>query len=368
MALKDYKKTKHSGLKLHKNGTEFLFDITLDGKRYRKTYKASETHTPADRLKTAYKALETFRDTTRHQNSITANLDATVNDYYDILKDRTKWNTASANGYNRIYDLYIRNTLGRKKLKDVKPAMFTQFNKSIDRLSLSRQKRCYELLSPIMKIAIEDEIIISNPIKSSHVPKRNQQAEKKVIIDATTKYKLLYKTINTLYNSTDVVPLGEGKTLQCSVDKPYLALFLLGFHGRRLTEVVTLQWDYIDFDNNQYRIKGEVSKVNQDMIFTLPMDVRDALLSFRDTTGDVFAVKQVNRRYKHIRIVSGLQEFTFHWMRNLAVSALSESGVATADLSAMLGHTDINTLNKYLSLQRSSATANTSSMSQKLLS
>jgi len=104
------------------------------------------------------------------------------------------------------------------------------------------------------------------------------------------------------------------------------------------------------------------------MIYTLPADVREALLTFKDNTGDIFKIREVIRHYKSIRIISGINEFTYHWMRNLSVSALSATGVPTVELSAMLGHSDINTLNKYLSLQRTTATANTATASQRLLS
>lgn len=48
---------------------------------------------------------------------------------------------------------------------------------------------------------------------------------------------------------------------------------------------------------------------------------------------------------------SGIEEFGYYWMCNLAVSALSSQGVDAIHLSALLGHTDTNTVKQYLSLQ-----------------
>lgn len=380
---KDYSATKHAGLKIHKDGSTFLFDVMLDGKRYRQVYKSKQNHVPKDKMLTAQDALRNFIKEIKHNKSITANPNATINDYYTNLKEQVKWNENTLKKYDLYYNKYIRglsikedgtlttedkSSFGNMKIKDVKPQHFTAYNKTIRHLSLSRQKKSYELLKPLFELAIEDEIILKTPIKKIHIPKRDQQAEKKIIVRATEKYKAIYSSINQLFNSTDTVVISDTKVIQCSVNSHHLAIFLFGFHGRRLNEVLTLQWDDIDFINNQYRIKKEVSKIKQDMIFTLPSDVKDALLTFQDTTGNVFAVEHIIRHYKYIRMISGLHEFTFHWMRNLAVSALSSAGVPTADLSAMLGHSDINTLNKYLSLQRGVATVNTNATATRLLS
>ena len=105
------------------------------------------------------------------------------------------------------------------------------------------------------------------------------------------------------------------------------------------------------------------------MTFTLPGDVKIALLEIQNPQGNVFEVKNIVQRYYQIRDEPGVPpEFTFHWMRNLAVSALSAMGVPTTDLSSMLGHTDGQTLTKYLSLQRTDSTSVTNTASQKLLS
>ena len=369
---KGYKTTKHFGLKIHKDGNKFLFDFMLENKRFRKTFNSAKTQTPTDKLKSAYNALESFRDETIHAKTITADANATINDYFNILKDEAKWSANTLYKYTLYYNRNLAGALGTKKIKDVKPKHFTDYNKTISHLSLSQQKKSYELLQPLFNRAVEDDVIVKSPIKKSHVPKRNQQSEKKVIVGAVEKYRTIYKAINQLFNSTDVIQYtddaGKDKQIFCEINPHHLAIFLFGFHGRRQMETLNLQWNDIDFINNQYRVKKETSKINQDMIFTLPADVRDALSTFADTAGDVFNVKNIDRHYKYIRIISGLDEFTFHWLRNLSVSALSANGVATADLSAMLGHSDINTLNKYLSLQRASATANTADASLKLLS
>ncbi len=350
----DYSKTKHTGLKIHKDGNTFLFDIRVNGKRYRKVWESNPNHNKTDKLKTAYNALEQYRKDIEHQNNITADVDATVNTYWDILTalKTSKWSDPQMVKNKSYYSKYIRNLLGNKRIRDVKPSHFTQLNKTLSHLSPRTQKMAYELLVPIFKLAVEDEIIDRTPIKQNHIPKRKQLEEKKVITDAVTKYRKVYAAINKVY-----------------ADNPHhRAIFLLGFHGRRRNEALNLQWEDIDFNNDVYTVRAKTSKVNVDMTFQLPPDVKAALLEFRDTRGDVFTVKNIVQRYHQVRKECGIPEFTFHWMRNLSVSALSSMGVETVHLSAMLGHQDSGTIRKYLSLQREASTAVTNAAAQRLLS
>ena len=351
---KDYTTTKHAGIKINKDGIRFLLDIVVDGTRGRRVFKSNPSHTSKDRLKTAYDAHTAFIQETEHKQNITADADATINTYWDALLDakKTKWSKAQMDKNIGYYNNYIRGVLGSKRIRDVKPSMFTHFNKTISHLATRTQKMAYELLNPIFNLAIEDEIIDRSPIKQSHIPKRKQLEEKKVITDAATKYRAVYDAINKVY-----------------ADNPHhRAIFLLGFHGRRRNEVLNLQWEDIDFVNDTYTVRAHTSKVNVDMTFQLPADVKSALSEFADTKGDVFTVKNIVQRYHQVRKECGIPEFTFHWMRNLSVSALSSMGVEITHLSAMLGHTDSGTIRKYLSLQREASTAVTNEASQKLLS
>ena len=135
-----------------------------------------------------------------------------------------------------------------------------------------------------------------------------------------------------------------------------------------MQETLNLEWSDIDFENKSYVIRGKHSKVNTDMNFTLPDDIANALQKFRDTSGKIFTVKSLDCHHQKIRDYTGIPEFSFHWMRNLSVSALSAMGVEITHLSAMLGHTDGSTIRKYLSLQREASTAVTNEASQRLLS
>ena len=346
----DYTKTKHAGIKAHKNGATYLFDIRIDGKRYRKVWESNQIHGKADRLKIAYSKCEEFHTDVLHRNTITANPDATVEDYWLKIQASSTWKAYLIKEYDNYFKKNLYK-LANIKLKDLKSSHFTDFNITLNHLSTRSKRKAYEILQPIIALAIEDEIIFKSPIKKSHIPKRKSLEEKKIITNAQNKYRAVHEAIYSIYKNEPV----------------YRAAFLLMFHGRRVSETLKLQWEDVDFTNNNYTVRGHTSKVNIDMTFALPADVKDALLEFQDVKGDVFPFCSLNKEYVKIRKFTGIQEFTGHWMRNLSVSALASMGVEITHLSAMLGHTDGGTIRKYLSLQREESTTVTDEASKRLL-
>ncbi len=363
---KEYTKTKHTGISIHKDGLRFLFVIKINGKLYRKTFKANPVHGKADRLKTAYVAKEAFYEDKLHSETITADTDATVGDYWEKVKASKTWNAYRVKKYNYFYNRHLSD-LGVKKIRDIKPAHFTSLNTKMKDLSPRTRLEGYEILKPIFEMAIEDEIIKISPIKKSHIPKRKQLEEKKFVTEAEAKYRKVYEAINTLFGTDQVVMVSDNTKIQCQINPHHQAAFLFGFHGRRLQETLNLEWTDIDFENKSYVIRGKHSKVNTDMNFTLSDDIVSALLEFRDTSGKIFTVKSLDCHHQKIRDYTDIPEFSFHWMRNLSVSALSAMGVEITHLSAMLGHTDGSTIRKYLSLQREASTTVTNKASAKLL-
>ncbi len=364
---KAYLKIKYPNIKIHKNGIKFWFDFTIAGKRYSRLWDANQLHTKADRLRQAQAQLEKYRQEAMKQQCLSADMDATVQDYYEKLKSMKSWRDTLVKKYDYYFEKHL-SKLGKIKIRDMKPAHFTTLNASLSYLAPRTRLQGYEILKPLFELAVEDEIIDKTPIKRTHIPKRKQLEEKKIITDAVTKYRMVHDAIHRLFGTDDLIILDDRTKIQCYKNPHHRSAFLFGFYGRRLNEVLQLQWDDIDFVNDTYRVKGKTSKVNTDMVFALPADVKEALLEFSETNGNIYMVKSLDIHHKKIRVVTGIEEFTFHWMRNLVVSAMASQGVDITHLSAMLGHTDSATIRKYLSLQREASTKATNEVAQKLLS
>ena len=369
------------GLSLLSNGS-YQLSINIENQRYRKQFSA-------DSISDANKYLDKFKADRLRQLNIVGDVNSTVEDYWKTLCSLRTWSKKVRSNYTGYYNTHL-SYLSDVKITDIKPSHFTSLNIRLKDYSLRSQKKAYEILKPLFDLAVEDEVIDKSPIKKSHIPKRNQLQEKKIITNAEYKYIRIYDALFTLFdkdqvwfdhtNREEISAFAKGEHhknhIQCSKNPNHLAFFLFGFHGRRLMETYELRWDDIDFLFGTYVVRKETNKVNVDMEFTLPDDIKAVLerlyedrqaVNMAKPEDRVFYTKYIEKWYKKISKVSGVEGFTFHWMRNLAVSALAAKGVDATHLSAMLGHTDTNTLKQYLSLQRNAATAITNQVSVKLL-
>ena len=357
--LSDFNKTKHSGLFVHKTDVnKFLFNFRLNGKGTRKLYKANPSHTKADKLKLAYEELEKLKEVKGRTEASGADLNATIDDSFDRLQEMTERNADTKQSYKYHYEKYIQPVIGKMKITAVTPRHISTITASTKGLANSTRQKSTAILMPIFKLAIDEEVIQFSPIKHIHKVKRKQLEEKKVVNNAEEKYKLVHSAIHEVFKDNHKIR----------------AFFLFGFYGRRKTEALHLKWSDIDLDGETYIVRGSNSKINTDMTFTLASDIKEALVQCELFSDYIFAsnrdpsrpISEIREHVAKVRAVT-VPEYTFHWMRNLAVSALSGMGVEAVHLSAMLGHTDTATVKQYLSLQRESSSAKVLDVSKKLL-
>lgn len=368
---KEYVQVIHKGseipsLKIHNSDiSKFMFDLRINGKRYRKTISVQGT-TKGRNIELAKFQLDQFiaQESKKTKQALTpsASPDLSVSDYFNRLLEikRNSWSEAHTYQNKNFFNKNIHPIIGDKKISDIKPADITTIASNLSHLSKRMQKRLLEVLHPLFELAIEDESIQISPIKKSHRVTRKLTEEKKVILNAVEKYKTVYKSIMSIYQ-----------------DHPTMrAILLFGFYGRRKNEVLSLKWENIDLKHNTFIIPKEESKVGVDLEFSLPQEIKTALeeiavftgkegLVFKSPRGGQYT--EIRDHIYAIRNDTKIDEFGFHWMRNLAVSALSSQGVDAIHLSALLGHTDTHTVKQYLSLQRREASEMIQDISKELL-
>ena len=372
-----------SNLKQHKKiPAKFLVDFRHNGKRYRQTIRVlNDGSNPNMIQKAIVQRDEIMTSKNDDVNSTVANmrLDQYFDRYITARSISNKWSDKYLADTKRAYKLYVKDKLGKKKITAIRATHITNVMDGVAHLSLRSQKLVIDLLKPLFKKAIQDDcIIIRSPIQSSHMVTRNASEEKKIVTNAEQKYKLVHQSIHQLFGSTDKIVINDKKTIQCSMDPRNRALLLFGFYGRRKMETLKLKWSDVDLDSGIYAVRAENSKVGTTMTFQLPSDLITTLRELQKLSNkSIYIFESIIKRGSHqtqvnlpvmkLRQVTGIKDLTYHWLRNLAVSALSAKGVEAIHLSSMLGHTDINTVNKYLSLQREASSAVTNSAVELLL-
>ena len=359
---KDYTKTKETGIRVHKKDKRlFLFYFKLNNRKYKKIFKVKATnHTPSQMLKTARTELDIMKDDILN-GTYGNDLIKLDNLFIEYMKTQplTDWTHKK----KHIYDLYIGNSELSNITKEPTATIIKKresFNKSkighkpvgeiMERdilfiiskmekehnLKARTQKLILEVLNPVFDYAIRNRYLTQSP--TTHITIKIP-SQKKIVTDATELFKRVYIGIIEYYH-----------------DEPfYKALFLFAFTGRRKSEILNLKWENIDFNNGYYWIEDtkngdkqryKLSPMLKVVLLEL-LDERIGLVFKSPTTGK--KIVNLDRQIKQLRKHTKIDNLTLHYMRNILVSALAEQGTEAITLSGILGHKDINTINKYLS-------------------
>ena len=337
-----------------------MFDFRINGKRHRKSFKIQAiNHSPRDNLKEARLKLEEIKEDILNGYTLKR---LRLDDLFKIYMD-TQPKTDWTHKKKHIYDLYIGDSglsnivreptaeliakrkayqahkIGHRYIDEIKPMHIEKIISKMAKthnLSPRSQKAIIEVLSPLFDYAIRNKISKDNPTEFIKIKIPSQ---KKIVTNATELFKRVYRGITDYYK-----------------DEPfYKALFLFGFTGRRKSEILNLKWENLDLGADYYWIEN--TKNGEKQRYPLPAMVKVALLEILDNKkGLVFkspitgkAMVNLDRQMRQLRKHIGVDNLTLHYMRNILVSALAEQSTEAVTLSGILGHKDINTINKYLS-------------------
>jgi len=315
-----------------RKGKKFIGRFFYEGKIYTKVlgYSKKDNLTP----RSANILLEQYQDDIKAgYTSSKINLEKLKELYFESLKE-TKWKAIK----EKIYIRYIQKALSKKSIEDIKPMHIEKILREMEKKGLSprTQKSVLEVLKPMFKFALQNKMIKEVPTNFINVKIPNQ---KKIVTNATELFKRVHQGIITLYKD----------------DPFYQALFLFGFTGRRKSEILNLKWENIDFTNNYYWITK--TKNNDNQRYPLPNNIKSLLLEFKEEKGLVFpspttgkTIQNIDRQMRHLKAHTGIDNLSLHYMRNILVSMLAEQQIEAITMSGILGHKDVNTINKYLSI------------------
>jgi len=146
----------------------------------------------------------------------------------------------------------------------------------------------------------------------------------------------------------------------------YKDIFLFLLHGRRLNEILDLQWEYLDLNEKIMYLPAKRNKSKKNLIFQLTDKQMDALrpyqLEAHETQkqaflkGHVFLNPRTGKRFidiskawKRLLKRSDLPKIRIHDIRHLvATYLLNELNVPVEHVSHLLGHSDIKVTQRYI--------------------
>ena len=197
-------------------------------------------------------------------------------------------------------------------------------------------KSVKETLRPMFKQFALQGILGLNPTDLIQIPKFNNE----ISID------LSEAKVRELYEALYSYPI-----------EPFRSIFIWLSHGRRQNEILSLEWDDINFNNNTYTIKFQNNKVRKPMTYKLSNELLATLETIGiQRSGFIFnALKNETKKMSKEtvrnhwnKILEQLEiKIRMHDLRHLIGGTLVSSGKTLEQVASVLGHTSTSVTKRY---------------------
>ena len=214
-----------------------------------------------------------------------------------------------------------------EKLKEVRSESLTRYERKRSPATVNRE---LAVLSAIFTLAVDDELIPSNPCRKV----------KPLRMDNT----------RSRYLSAD-----EEKKLLAALDgEPWLKnIVVMAIHtGMRRGELFNLMWFDVDFARGVIHVRN--TKTDRDRVVPMNKAVCEMLERQPKASGYVFPsprtgerLVDIKHKFDEARMAAGISDFRFHDLRHTAATRLADAGVNVVVIAEILGHGDIRTTKRY---------------------
>lgn len=309
-----------------KLGTTYRVELMRNGKRISKTFKR---RMDAEKFQARLTIDDNFiHSATSHTlNNLT--LKNAIKEYFEHYSGK---DFASLKGRLNKWS----NTFGERPIGKITKLDVKSFLKSLE-VEHSTQNRYKAALSAVFSFINEEYDLNHNP--------------------ATEVKQKPEKTKMDRFLSKDEI---EKLFIECkssSWKRLFLLVLLAITTGARRGELINLRWSDIDFENRTAKL--ETSKTNKPRLLVLTTEAITQLQKFREIgSGFVFpheSILNAPRKYfdqywYKAREDACIKDVRFHDLRHTAASILAANGATLFEIADVLGHTSIQTTQRYAHL------------------
>ena len=257
-------------------------------------------------------------------------LDTLFQEYLELRKTTISKSWYSNNVLN--WNKYINGTVGHLLPQDVNVANIQKIvNRMLDDgKAPATAKQIKEIITGLYKylpsLGIDDIDNIGYKVK---LPK----------FDNSRNIELTDDEVHSLFNA-----IFEYKDIKIRT------IFIWLLHGRRKGEVLNMRWENIDFNNSQYTIVPENSKIKKTLTFAVSTYLLNALKEYgiKDNglifpsnvkPNQIIGKTGMDYHWKNIRIETGLKNLNMHDLRHLVGGfGVNEGGFSLEKVGSALGH------------------------------
>ncbi|MBS4036202.1 MAG: tyrosine-type recombinase/integrase [Ignavibacterium sp.] len=321
-----------------KNGKLFI-DYRVNGKRKREFLKLEDTRENRKKAEIVKKQIEYESSAGIFKERI-GRVDRKhkllQDAYQEFIANNPNRKQSTIIGYDNAFEKFL-GYAGNIKVKEVDKDLFKAFESHLRTEIIPVKKKplsdntigtYFHRLKIMFKYFIEQDYISENPVPKKEVkPKEIRVLSDKEILTLLEKIK-----------NTDKKHLIETK------HQHYKLIVMLLMTGLRITELINLTFDDIDFKENLIRVRNE----KKDRIDYLPLyeELKIFILQeWKERTGRLFNYKSKEslKFFRRFLEKEKMQGFSFHTFRKTFITKLINSGLSVFDVMTLARHKDIRT-------------------------
>ncbi|NNM56302.1 site-specific integrase [Acidocella sp.] len=248
-----------------------------------------------------------------------------------MRKDRT------AAEYQRLIDNAILPTLGKLRIVELTRADVSKLHRSL-RGTRYQANRVLAVLSSMLNKAESWGLRPDHSNPCNHIEKYKETARSRML------------------SADELARLGPA-IAACDAVYARAAIKLLLFTGARKNEILTLQWQHVDFERGEANLSD--SKTGAKTLH-LPPPALEILQSLERVAGNPFAIigqksgthlVNLEKQWYGIRKAAGLDDVRIHDLRHAFASVGASSGEGLHMIGKLLGHSQAATTARYAHLQ-----------------
>lgn len=261
--------------------------------------------------------------------------DKTFEDAFNQYLSWAKYNLSTSSIRNiKISSKHFLRYRGNITLSEVDTFLIDNFLVELSKKAPKGYRVYYRTLKAMFQKFVQWDFISKNPFRNIKLPKR--QINEKKFFDYDEFISLISKEKN----------------------KKLRLLFLFDFFtGLRLSEIVNLKWDDINFSRNYITVGNETFQTKSRRIRKVPLNsiaiqILEELKIYKGISKYVFSKSNsfpfssdyISKRFKKLLRTNGFDEhYSFHSIRHSTASNLARLGISLPIIQQILGHSDIKT-------------------------
>ncbi len=237
----------------------------------------------------------------------------------------------------KSYDKWIKPNIGNFNVKKITTSDIQDIVNMILRQGLKPRtaQTIKQILRPLLSYSIDIGVSDVNPALKVNIPS----------FDNTVDFQLSDEKRKRLYE----------ERLKYEISN-YRGIMLFIYFGRRLKEVLTLQWQSVNFDKKPYVIEDVYSKIRRRQEYPLLKPLEDFLVELGTSSrGQIFPGEKTpfvpastfRRHWNKVLKNAKIGKMRIHDTRHLLGNTMADRGESLENIGKVLGHSSVAVTKRY---------------------